>query len=372
MIYRHHIAPPRAFTQLSHEIIRHPRLTSDAVRLLTWQLSLPQGAHEPLSRTAERAHIGGSAFTRAKRQLKDEGFVHERRVQGPGGRWATRQLVSSTPLNAAEAAKFLAGMPVGPAGGTTTERVSPQLAPGARIPAVGEPTTPLTDGHPKKDPGENTSHRPPEPPDPGPESESESKTETATATATSAPETDPQPETTTAPPLLEEARALVSAFPGLSPALHHIPRAMHAELAGLTARWLAAGHPPTAVRLHILRGLPDDGSTVHRPGGLLRYLLRDVPPVPTGTGSAPEAAPPPGGTSPEQSPGPRLSPRLAGARECAGEHIQPTLFRPTGNETLCRDCTPAPYRRGESHRPGREQGIDSLLERTGPLLRRYS
>ncbi|MGY0069239.1 hypothetical protein ACWZEH_21120 [Streptomyces sp. QTS137] len=369
MIYRHHIAPPRAFTQLSHEIIRHPRLTSDAVRLLTWQLSLPQGAHESLSRTAERARIGGSAFTRAKRQLKDEGFVHERRVQGPGGLWTTQQLVSSTPLNAAEAAKLLAGLPVGVAGGTTTERVSPQLAPGARIPAVGEPTAPLTDGHPKKDPGENTSHRPPEPPSPGPESETE------TATATAAPQTDPQPETTTAPPLLEEARALVSTYPHLSPALHHIPRAMHAELAGLTARWLAAGHPPAAVRLHILRGLPDDGSTVHRPGGLLRYLLRDVPPappVPTGTGSAPEAAPPSGGTSPEQLPGPRLSRRLAGARECAGEHIQPTLFRPTGNETLCRDCTPAPYRRGEPLPPGREQGIGSPLERTGPPLRRYS
>ncbi|MEU2975856.1 hypothetical protein ABZ678_02260 [Streptomyces hirsutus] len=336
MIYRHHIAPPRAFTQLSHEIIRHPRLTSDAVRLLTWQLSLPQGAHESLSRTAERARIGGSAFTRAKRQLKDEGFVHERRVQGPGGLWATQQLVSSTPLTAAEAAKLLAGMPVGPAGATTTERVSPQLAPGARIPAVGEPTTPPTDGHPKKDPGENTSHRPPEPP--GPEPDPEPEAETATAPAA----TEPRPEATTAPPLIEEARALVSAYPYLSPALHHIPRAMHTELTDLTARWLAAGHPPAAVRLHILRGLPDDGSPVHRPGGLLRYLLRDVPrvpPVPTGAGSAPEAAPPPGGASLEQPFEPRLSARLAGARECAGDHIQPTLFRPIADEALCRDCT---------------------------------
>ncbi|MGW5970132.1 hypothetical protein [Streptomyces sp. NPDC055186] len=333
MIYRHHIAPPRAFTQLSHEIIRHPRLTSDAVRLLTWQLSLPEGARESLSRTAERARIGGSAFTRAKRQLKDEGFVHERRVQGPGGLWITQQLVSSTPLSAEEAAKLLARMPVGPVGGTATERVSPQLAPGPLIPTVGEPTSPPTDSHPKKESWENTSHRPPEPPSP----ESEPESETATATA----EREPQPETA-APPLLEEARALVSAFPGLSPALRHIPRAMHAELADLTARWLAAGHPATAVRLHILRGLPDDGSPVHRPGGLLRYLLRDVPPVPpvpTRTGSAPEAAPPPGGASPEQPFEPRLSARLTGARECAGDHIQPTLFRPVADEALCRDCT---------------------------------
>ncbi|MGW5784431.1 hypothetical protein ACWEWK_10605 [Streptomyces sp. NPDC003757] len=80
MIYRHFIAPPRSFTQFSHDLIRHPRLSSDAVRLLTWQLSLPPGTRESLSRTAERARIGGCAFTRAKRQLKDEGFVHERRL----------------------------------------------------------------------------------------------------------------------------------------------------------------------------------------------------------------------------------------------------------------------------------------------------
>ncbi|QFX82167.1 hypothetical protein GEV49_15400 [Streptomyces sp. SYP-A7193] len=35
----HFIAPPRAFTQFSHDLIRHSRLSSDAVRLLTWQLS---------------------------------------------------------------------------------------------------------------------------------------------------------------------------------------------------------------------------------------------------------------------------------------------------------------------------------------------
>ncbi|MDT3728107.1 hypothetical protein ROS62_25815 [Streptomyces sp. DSM 41972] len=107
VIYRHHIAPPRAFTQFSHELIRHPRLSSDAARLLTWQLSLPDGAREPLSRTAERARIGACAFTRAKRQLKEEGFVHERRLQGPGGHWITQQLVSNVPLSDAEAAKIL-------------------------------------------------------------------------------------------------------------------------------------------------------------------------------------------------------------------------------------------------------------------------
>jgi hypothetical protein len=306
VIYCHHIAPPRAYTQLSHDIIRHPRLSSDAVRLLTWQLSLPEGTRESLSRTAERANIGGCAFTRAKRQLKDEGFVHERRVQGPGGRWVTQQLISNVPLNAAEAAKILARIPVSPS--------SPQVAPSPRIPAVGEPTAPLPDGHPNGDTPGNPPNQPPKPPE-GPET----------------------PE-----PLLEEARTLAATYPGLSPALRRIPPPMLAELTDLTARWLAAGHPPTAIRTHILRGLPDDGAPVHRPGGLLRYLLRDVPPPPRPT---PDPGPGPGpGPGPEgptrEAPAPTgLSTRLSALRECEGDHVQATLFRPVGEETLCPACT---------------------------------
>ncbi|MEV7785916.1 hypothetical protein AB0O72_11010 [Streptomyces sp. NPDC088106] len=314
MIYRHHIAPPRAFSQFSHDLIRHPRLSSDAVRLLTWQLSLPDGARESLSRTAGRARIGACAFTRAKRQLKEEGFVHERRLQGPGGHWVTHQLVSNVPLSAAEAAKILARMPVH----TPSVDASPQVAPSARIPAAGAPTPPPIDGHPKKDPGEKTSPHPTRPerkPDPEPE---------------------PGPETTEVP---ETARALVAALPRLSPELRRVPRGMHDELARLASRWLAAGHAPTAIRTHILRGLPDDGTPVHRPGGLLRYLLRDVPPTPDRDTSPTAERPTPA----------RPSSRLAALRECEGDHVQATLFRPTGDETRCPRClTPPPLRAGAS------------------------
>jgi hypothetical protein len=311
VIYRHFIAPPRAFTQFSHDLIRHPRLSSDAVRLLTWQLSLPDGAREPLSRTAERARIGACAFTRAKRQLKEEGFVHERRVQGPGGRWVTQQLVSNVPLSAAEAAKILARMPVH----VPDAPASPQLVPSARVPATGAPTPPPTDGHPEKDPGENTSHRPAEP----------------DATVTS-------PEAAEASDIPEAARALVAALPHLSPDLRRIPRGMHDELARLVSRWLAAGHTPAAVRTHVLRGLPDDGTPVHRPGGLLRYLLRDVPPTPDSDTTPTAERPAPA----------RPSSRLAALRECEGDHVQATLFRPTGDETLCSRClgSPAPSHPG--------------------------
>ncbi|GAA3391665.1 hypothetical protein [Streptomyces roseoviridis] len=338
MMYRHIIAPSRGFSQFSHDIIRHPRLNSDAVRLLTWQLSLPASAPESLSRTAERARIGACAFARAKRQLKAEGFVHERRVQGPGGRWTTRQLVTNLPLNAAEAAKLLARLPL----------------PSAGIPAVGEPAAPPTDGHPKKDRVEDTSNRPPEPepegePEPEPEGEPEPEPEGALEggpeagpEAQAAPQAPPPPPPPAArsvpsvPDVPDEARALVAALPLLSPALRHIPRGMRDELAGLAADWLSAGHSSADVHAHVLRGLPGDGTPVYRPGGLVRYLLREVPPL--------RAAPPAG---PAQRTGPRLSARLAAARECEGEHVQPMLFRPVADETLCAACTAS--RRQDSH-----------------------
>ncbi|MFF0560217.1 hypothetical protein [Streptomyces sp. NPDC004266] len=282
MIYRHFNAPARAFTQFSHDIIRHPRLSSDAVRLLTWQLSLPQGARESLSRTAERARIGACAFGRAKRQLKEEGFVHERRVQGPGGRWVTQQLVSGSPLTADQAAKLLARASV----------ASSQVAPSPRKPAVGPPATSSTDRHPKKDPPQDTSHHP------------------------------PQADAVEESPRLEDARALVGTLPALSPALRHIPPGMRDELARLAARWLDAGHTPADVRRHVQRCLPAAGTPVHRPGGLVRHLLRDVPPR----------------ELPRPVPTTRLSPRLAGARECAGDHTQTMLFRPVGDETHCPRC----------------------------------
>ncbi|MEV5732938.1 hypothetical protein [Streptomyces sp. NPDC052292] len=320
MIYRHCIAPPRAYTQFSHDIIRHPRLSSDAVRLLTWQLSLPQGTRESLSRTAERANTGACAFTRAKRQLKDEGFVHERRVQGPGGHWVTQQLVSNVPLSPAEAAKFLGQVPV-----------SPQTAPSTRNPAAGERTGRLTDGLPYGDTYGNTHNQPPRPPE----------------DALDAPETAQAPQAQVAPenhrpdppvPHLEEARALAASYRDLDPALRTIPRAMHAELADLTVHWLAAGHTSAAIRAHILRNLPDGGTRVHRPGGLLRYLLAEVPPLPSASTSlSPRYAPP---HTPQEHPG--LSLRLAALRECEGDHVQATLFRPVHDENLCPQCAPQP------------------------------
>ncbi|OKJ59774.1 hypothetical protein AMK27_20035 [Streptomyces sp. CB02009] len=336
MIYRNFIAPSRAFSQFSHEIIRHPRLDSHAARLLTWQLSLPAHARETLSETAKRARIGATSFTTAKRQLKAEGYVHERRVQVGGGLWVTQQLVSSSPLRPEEAAKIFARMPVH----SGVERVYAQVAPSTPVPAVGHPTPPSTDGHPEKHRRENTSDLPAEPGsggEGGPTSEpalaleakpgTEPVSESASASA-SEPQVPESAGEVPATAQLDEARALVGALPLLSPALRHIPPGMREELTRLTARWLAAGHTSADVHEHVLRGLPGAGTPVQRPGGLVRYLLREVPPR---TLPRPEPS-----TSP---PGPRLSSRLQGARECAGgAHTQPMLFRPVADEVLCSEC----------------------------------
>lgn len=422
MICRNFIAPTRAFTQLANEIIRHPRLSSDATRVLTWQLSLPPGATETLSETAKRARIGGSAFTTAKRQLIAEGYVHERRVQIERGRWATRQLVSSVPLRPGEADKLLAALPA--QGRDTTHRVSPQVAPSGRPPAAGGPTTPPTDGPSLLHTNEvgKTSHHPAAAPDAdgdsavpdagtetaadagtgtktaadagtGAEAGADAETaadaetgsgaeagagaETATGAETAAeagpgaeadadgdaasrtgrpdhtlaapgqeptPASLPAPESAAAPApefapapapggeaaagstpeTLDQAWALVAAFPTLDPELRGIPRAMRPELTRLTARWLAAGHTPGDVRTHILRGLPTDGAPVLRPGGLLRYLLTEVPPLPASRT---------GGPLPETPAKP--SP----LRECEGtRHDSPTMFRPVEGESLCPGC----------------------------------
>ncbi|MER8044930.1 hypothetical protein [Streptomyces sp. NPDC094032] len=188
----------------------------------------------------------------------------------------TQQLVSNVPLSEAQAAKLLGRSPA-----------SAQVVPSPRIPTVGGPTPRSTDGHPRKDDGENTSDLPPAPAAPDPE-------------------------------VPEEARALVGALPLLSPALRHIPPGMREELARLAAAWLAAGHTSTAIHEHLLRGLPAAGTPVQRPGGLVRYLLREVPPL-----AQARPAPPS---------------RLAGTRECEGDHMQATLFRPVGDETLCWFC----------------------------------
>jgi hypothetical protein len=352
VICRNFIAPTRAFTRLANEIIRHPRLSSDAIRLLTWQLSLPPGAAETLEDTAKRANIGGSAFSRAKQQLMAEGYVFQQRLPAEKGRWYTGLVISSVPLRPGEAMKILKAAP--PQGKTTTVRVSPQVAPSGRFPAVGGPTTRPTGGPSLQntEEKEKTPHHPAAPqdvPEDLPEDVREDMSDapvddadtSAAQDAVRGDEADGGAEP--AAEALERARAVVEAFPALDPDLHGIPRAMRPELTRLTARWLAAGHTPADVRTHVLRSLPSDGTPVRRPGGLLRYLLTEVPPVRGATRTP---------TTPgEASPGVRPL-RVQPLRECEGaRHDHPVMFRPARGESLCPGCLASPAEAG-----GRAEG----------------
>ncbi|MFD8572688.1 hypothetical protein [Streptomyces sp. NPDC059639] len=277
---RHAIPPARFFSQIPNDILRHPRLGSDAVRLLSWQLSLPEGAGDSLSKTAGRAGIGKVAFGRAKRELKAEGFLHEWRQQGVRGLWTTVQLVSNVPLSQDEAVAVRDGEPVD--GGPVAE-------PSGRQPAAGEPTRRAVGSHPERNIGDNPSHHP------APQS--------AEGHAS------------------EAARELVVSIVELEPRLAAVPRGMLPQLAALAQRWLDAGHRPGGVRGWVWRRLPGKGQRIVRPGGLLRYVLSDVPEVP--------------GACETRSAGPS---RVAAMRECEGQHVQALLFRPVSDEQLCRSC----------------------------------
>ncbi|MFG2871453.1 hypothetical protein [Streptomyces sp. NPDC048338] len=350
---RHAIPPAARFSQIPNEILRHPHLNADAVRLLAWQLSLPDGVDEPLSRTAGRAGLGKLAFLRAKGQLKATGYVHEWREQVERGRWHTRQLVSNVPLSPAEAAlvrspeggrvrpgeatpadpttdgtptDHTAGLPLpvdpplptsapapvpAPAGTVRPTPAPPgavppgPVPPTADLPAAGAPMARSVGRHPKKTSGGNTSHPP-------------------------------------APP---EARRAVEQLTSLDPRLRMTPRAMVPELAALAARWLAAGHSAESLRGAVARSLPARGEPVHHPGGLLRYILREVPPP-----SAPATPPPP---------------TVAAMRECTGaRHVQPMLFRPLAEEELCGPCRTEPPT-PPTHSPGATLARTALRTATG-------
>lgn len=229
---RHAIAPTRFFSQVSNEIIRHPRLSSDAVRLLTWQLSLPQGEDEALSVTAQKAGIRRAGFNRAKRELKDEGYLHEWRVQGSQGRWCTLQLISNVPLSPEQATAVRGGdIRRGRADDSGTPPIDQQ-------PAIGGPAGRDVGGPPNQTPPVNT----------------------------------PQPSAPAAE--VPDARRLIQELPSLDPRLR-VPRGMLPQLTDLAGQWLALGHTPDGVRDEIRRNLPP---VIHKPGGLVRHLLSDPPP----------------------------------------------------------------------------------------------
>lgn len=281
---RHAIAPERFFSQVPNDIIRHPRLSATAVRLLIWQLSLPGDVDTPLSATAAQAGIKKTAFIRAKRELVAEGYVHEWRRQGSDGRWATTQLVSNVPVSAEEAASLRDG-----------------LRPTGVVPAVGEPEGRSVGHHPDNT-DENTYNPPSQPSQPSRERERERE-----------PEREPEPETCGVPqPLVERGGLVIASVSHKDRRLRLNGRDVQ-QLAALAGEWLLRGASVKDLREALTDGLPE---RVHSPVALIRNrLVRKMP-------EAPPFVPP--------APGPRP------LRDCAGGCER--VFRPVGDETRCRDC----------------------------------
>jgi hypothetical protein len=320
---RHAIAPARAFAQIPNAILRHPRLSPDAKTLLNWQLSLPPGDRQCLSDTARRAGIGKCAFQNAKRQLREEGYLHEWRMQADGGRFVTVQLVSNAPLGAKEALTARDELRLAPDGGhRATGADGP---PSARKPAAGEPTVRAIGRQPEKNTGKNT-HQPAASPrraEPGP--------------TCKVPPSSGESSTR-----LLEAEAFLCAL-GRDDARLRLPRRTARRLAPLAVGWLDTGLPRDELRHALTQGLSGARSAV----ALLHWRLANA---------LPEAAsPPPAGVRPQ--------PRLTGMRECRTRHTQPRLFTPSpGDDDLCPACrTAGPAVHGDGPAPLDAPGFAAFL-----------
>ncbi|MFE7333056.1 hypothetical protein ACFU8W_51470 [Streptomyces sp. NPDC057565] len=288
---RHVIAPSRRFTKASHDVVRHPRLSSDAKILLLYVQGLPEGSPcKPLSELARKLGIKGRAYQKAKEQLVAHGYVHEWKSQGGRGRWVTEQLVANTPLTSEQA-------------GHLREAVPPTTPPpSAQFPTVGEPTGRTVGGYqPVEDHSDKTTPHPP--------SEAE-------------PTTDPDPEPKAGPAdslQLERAeRVLLS--------LRHTRRELHLgmrearALAVEAVKWLERGLSESDLRQALLAERPEGG--VRSAVGFLRYRLIQKLPV--------EPASPPLAELPSAA-------ALVVCSSPGEEHV----FRPVGDETECAPCRQA-------------------------------
>ncbi|RPK60957.1 hypothetical protein EES43_16315 [Streptomyces sp. ADI96-02] len=186
-----HVIPPlRGYTKTSHELVRHPRLGSDAKILVIYVQGLPEGARDKaLSEHARALRITGRAYQKAKAELVTYGYVHEKRETVAGGRWRTVQVFSNRPLTDDQAARMRAGVPADGYAAVATVRTEqavcaepslsaesslstgPSLsaepdrsgAPSAHCPAVGDPSGRTAGGllPADEEPGENEPHPPP-------------------------------------------------------------------------------------------------------------------------------------------------------------------------------------------------------------------
>ncbi|MFC9752439.1 hypothetical protein [Streptomyces sp. NPDC056921] len=299
----HVIAPSRRYTKASHDVVRHPRLNSDAKVLLLYVQGLPEDeADKALSEHAKKFGITGRAYQKAKRELIENGFVHEWKRQGERGFWVTDQLFANVPLTAEQAHAVRnersggCGAPSAPAG--------PVSRPGTRHRAVGLPEGRAAGGHEPVDEelGKNYSHPPSE----------------RTEEAEQAEQAEEQEEFE-APEVVEGERVLLS-LRHANPQLHLGVREARG-LAEAAGEWIRRGVSGADLRRALSSELPREG--VRSAVGFLRHRLVQKLPAPVAAAPVPPVAPPP--------------PPLRDFVVCEGEGDE-HVFRPVGDETVCGPC----------------------------------
>lgn len=283
----HAISPSYGYVKASHDVVRHPKLNSDAKILIAYVQGLPEKwAGKPLGEHAKRLGLKGRAYQKAKGLLKEFGYLHERRRQDDGGLWVTDQLLSNVPLTDHEARRI-----------HDKKAGSPQVGPSDHYPAVGQPRTRSVGGYlPEGEEQEKNSSHPP-------------------TEAPAVPDETVEPEPTD-PQVIQAERVLLS--------LRHVDLRLRLgvpearRLAGTAAEWLRRGVNAAELRLALSRALPEEG--VRFAPGFLGKRLKVLMPEPL---RAELPAPP------------VLRQVIACTAQREGaEHV----FRPRGEETVCRPC----------------------------------
>lgn len=296
----HAISPSYGYVKASHDVVRHPKLNSDAKILITYVQGLPEKwAGKPLGEHAKRLGLKGRAYQKAKGLLKKFGFVHEWRRQDDGGLWVTDQLLSNVPLTDHEARRI-----------HDKKDGSPQVGPSDRYPTVGQPRARSIGGYlPKGEEREKNSSHPP--------TEAPKRSNEAAEVETVEPEPEPEPEPTD-PQVMQAERVLLS--------LRHIDLQLGLgagevrRLAGTAAEWLRRGVSAAELRLALSRGLPASG--VDFPFGFVAKRLDALMP-PQARVEEPAAVPP----------------VVSEPIDCEAQREGPEhVFRPRGEETVCRPC----------------------------------
>ncbi|MCX4964023.1 hypothetical protein OHA98_04145 [Streptomyces sp. NBC_00654] len=307
---RHVIAPSSGYTKASNNVVRTRRMSSDAKILLLYVQGLPESArNRPLSELANRLDMTGRSYQRAKRQLIENGFVHEWRSQVEGGRWTTEQLFTNIPLTSAEAAALREGP-------------STSSPPSEQSPTVGRPTPRQAGGYqPVEDDRDMTTPHPP----------------------SEAPAAEP-PAAPGGTGDMFRAHQLQRAE-GVLLSLRHSRRELHLgvrearSLAVEAVKWLERGLSTGDLRHAMLAERPEGG--VRSAVGFLRYrLAQKLPEAPGGRETAGSGGAAGWGSGPAVTPRHPAAPPVRELMTCAGpgeEHV----FRPAGDETECADCRQA-------------------------------